>query len=83
MGRLDRLRPTSSEHRDTPADSGVRGEGGRDAKIVIVGGGYAGFYTVWKLEKRLRRNEAEVVLIDPRPYMTYQPFLPRGPCRGN
>ena len=45
-------------------------------RIVIVGGGYAGFYTAWRLERRLRRGEAEVVLIDPRPYMTYQPFLP-------
>ncbi|MEV6285780.1 FAD-dependent oxidoreductase [Kribbella sp. NPDC051770] len=45
-------------------------------KIVVVGGGYAGFYTAWKLEKKLRRGEAEVVVIDPRPYLTYQPFLP-------
>src|SRR5689334_3037100 len=45
-------------------------------KILIVGGGYAGFYTAWKLEKKLRRREAQVTLIDPRPYMTYQPFLP-------
>ncbi len=45
-------------------------------RILIVGGGYAGFYTAWHLEKRLRRNEAEVTLVDPRPYMTYQPFLP-------
>src|SRR3954452_159525 len=45
-------------------------------KILIVGGGYAGFYTAWKLEKKLRSGEAQVTLIDPRPYMTYQPFLP-------
>lgn len=45
-------------------------------RIVIVGGGYAGFYTAWGLEKRLRRGEAEVTVIDPAPYMTYQPFLP-------
>ena len=45
-------------------------------KILIVGGGYAGFYTAWRLEKKLRRGEAEVTLVDPRPYMTYQPFLP-------
>ena len=45
-------------------------------KIVIVGGGYAGFYTAWKLEKQLDPSEAELVIIDPRPYMTYQPFLP-------
>lgn len=44
--------------------------------IVIVGGGYAGFYTAWKLEKSLRRGEARVTVIDPRPSMTYQPFLP-------
>lgn len=45
-------------------------------RILIVGGGYAGFYTAWKLEKELRRGEAHVTVIDRRPYMTYQPFLP-------
>lgn len=45
-------------------------------KILIVGGGYAGFYTAKKLEKYLAKNEAEVTLVDPLPYMTYQPFLP-------
>ncbi len=45
-------------------------------KILIVGGGYAGFYTALKLEKWLARNEAEVTIVDPLPYMTYQPFLP-------
>ncbi len=45
-------------------------------KILIVGGGYAGFYTALKLEKYLGKNEAEITLVDPLPYMTYQPFLP-------
>lgn len=45
-------------------------------KILIVGGGYAGFYTALKLEKWLRPGEADVTVVDPRPYMTYQPFLP-------
>ena len=45
-------------------------------KILIVGGGYAGFYTALKLEKWLARGEAEVTMVDPLPYMTYQPFLP-------
>ena len=45
-------------------------------KILIVGGGYAGFYTAWKLEKWLAKGEAEVTIADPLPYMTYQPFLP-------
>jgi len=45
-------------------------------KILIVGGGYAGFYTAWKLEKFLRKGEAEVTIVDPLPYMAYLPFLP-------
>ncbi|CAM5698897.1 NAD(P)/FAD-dependent oxidoreductase [Streptomyces canus] len=45
-------------------------------EILIIGGGYAGFYTAWGLEKKLRRGEAHVTVVDPRPYMTYQPFLP-------
>lgn len=45
-------------------------------RILVVGGGYAGFYTAWGLERRLRAEEAEIVVVDPRPYMTYQPFLP-------
>jgi NADH dehydrogenase len=48
----------------------------RVPRILIVGGGYAGFYTAWKLEKHLRKGEAEVTIVDPLPYMTYQPFLP-------
>ena len=44
--------------------------------ILVVGGGYAGFYAAWKLGKKLRRDEARVVVVDPRPYLTYQPFLP-------
>ena len=45
-------------------------------RILIVGGGYAGFYTAWKLEKQLRKREADVTIVDPLPYMTYLPFLP-------
>ena len=45
-------------------------------EILIVGGGYAGFYTAWGLERKLRRGEARVTVVDPRPYVTYQPFLP-------
>ncbi len=45
-------------------------------RVLIVGGGYAGFYTAWKLEKHLRHGEADVTVVDPLPYMTYLPFLP-------
>ena len=42
----------------------------------MLGGGYAGLYTTLRLESRLRRDEAEITVVDPRSYMTYQPFLP-------
>lgn len=45
-------------------------------RILIVGGGYIGFYTALALQKRVRRGEAEVTLVSPDSYMTYQPFLP-------
>lgn len=45
-------------------------------KVVIIGGGYAGFYAARGLEKKLHAREADITIVDPRPYMTYQPFLP-------
>lgn len=45
-------------------------------RILIVGGGYAGFYTARRLERLLRPGEAEIAIVDPLPYLTYQPFLP-------
>ena len=49
-------------------------------RVLIVGGGYVGMYTALRLQKRLRRDLAakkvEIVVVDPRSYMTYQPFLP-------
>jgi NADH:ubiquinone reductase (H+-translocating) len=44
--------------------------------ILIVGGGYVGMYTALRLQKRMRRNEARITVVDPQNYMTYQPFLP-------
>lgn len=50
------------------------------ARILVVGGGYVGMYTALrlqrKLKQRLRSGEAEIVVVTPDPYMTYQPFLP-------
>jgi NADH:ubiquinone reductase (H+-translocating) len=49
-------------------------------RILLVGGGYVGMYTALRLQKRLRRElrdkTVEIVVVDPRSYMTYQPFLP-------
>ena len=44
--------------------------------ILIVGGGYVGLYTAYRLQKKLRPGEARVTVVDPDSYMTYQPFLP-------
>jgi NADH dehydrogenase len=49
---------------------------GRPARILLVGGGYVGMYTALRLQKRLQAHEAEITVVDPRSYMTYQPFLP-------
>ncbi len=45
-------------------------------RILVVGGGYVGLYTALRLGKKLQRGEATVTVVDPRSYMTYQPFLP-------
>ncbi|WP_212730569.1 NAD(P)/FAD-dependent oxidoreductase [Streptomyces sp. V17-9] len=50
------------------------------ARILVVGGGYVGMYTALRLQRNLkgelRRGEAEIMVVTPDPYMTYQPFLP-------
>ncbi|MEU9299223.1 NAD(P)/FAD-dependent oxidoreductase [Streptomyces sp. NPDC048269] len=45
-------------------------------RILVVGGGYVGMYTALRLQRKLRADEAEVTVVTPEPYMTYQPFLP-------
>ncbi|MFI5829331.1 NAD(P)/FAD-dependent oxidoreductase [Streptomyces sp. NPDC051578] len=45
-------------------------------RILVVGGGYVGMYTALRLQRKLRPGEAEVTVVTPDPYMTYQPFLP-------
>jgi len=44
--------------------------------ILVIGGGYVGMYTALRLQKKLRRGEATVTVVDPQNHMTYQPFLP-------
>ncbi|MEU5984741.1 NAD(P)/FAD-dependent oxidoreductase [Streptomyces sp. NPDC047434] len=50
------------------------------ARILVVGGGYVGMYTALRLQRQLkaelRSGAAEIVVVTPDPYMTYQPFLP-------
>ncbi|TAK68725.1 MAG: NAD(P)/FAD-dependent oxidoreductase [Actinomycetota bacterium] len=58
------------------ADDSARYPDGPPRRILIVGGGYVGLYTALRLQRKLRPDEAVVTVVDPRPYMTYQPFLP-------
>ncbi|MCG2624029.1 FAD-dependent oxidoreductase [Arthrobacter sp. I2-34] len=44
--------------------------------VLILGGGYAGLYTAWGLEKRLGQAPMDITLVEPNSYMTYQPLLP-------
>jgi NADH:ubiquinone reductase (H+-translocating) len=48
----------------------------RPPHILIVGGGYVGMYAALTLQRKLRRSEARITVVDLRSYMTYQPFLP-------
>lgn len=45
-------------------------------RIVVLGGGSVGLYVARRLRKKLKKKEAAIVVVDPRPYMTYAPFLP-------
>jgi NADH:quinone reductase (non-electrogenic) len=44
-------------------------------RVVIVGGGFGGLHLVRHLEKRLKRGEAEVTLIDRSNYSLFTPLL--------
>jgi NADH dehydrogenase len=69
-GSHDRTTPS------TPADEKpMQPSTRRPPRIVVVGGGFVGLTLARRLQRRLRRDEAEVVLVDAAPSMTYQPFL--------
>lgn len=57
--------------------SGLRRASGRKVpRILILGGGYVGLYVALRLRRRLGTKNYQIVIVDPRSYMTYQPFLP-------
>lgn len=58
----------------SPTDASPRSR--KVPRIVILGGGYVGFYTALRLRRRMGRREVAIAVVDPRSYMTYQPFLP-------
>jgi NADH:ubiquinone reductase (H+-translocating) len=52
-----------------------RPSSGRRPRIVIVGAGFAGFHAARRLRK-LARDRAEIVVINPTDYFLYLPLLP-------
>lgn len=45
-------------------------------RVLILGGGYVGLYTALGLLKDRGPTKFQVTVVDPSPYMTYQPLLP-------
>jgi NADH dehydrogenase len=45
-------------------------------RVLVVGGGYVGLYVALKLQNKIANAGGIVTVVDPLPYMTYQPFLP-------
>src|SRR3954447_352448 len=50
-------------------------QSGEKPHIVVVGGGFAGFYAARRLHKLLR-DRAWVTLVSPTDYLLYSPLLP-------
>src|SRR3989338_8320914 len=44
-------------------------------RIVIAGAGFAGIYTLRRLLKKLKQDEAEITIIDQRNYFLFTPLL--------
>lgn len=65
---------------DKPRSRMPHGRVKEPARILVVGGGYVGMYTALRLQRKLKRElrhgAVQVIVVDPEPYMTYQPFLP-------
>ncbi|MGY1739514.1 MULTISPECIES: NAD(P)/FAD-dependent oxidoreductase [unclassified Blastococcus] len=54
----------------------VEPPGGRPARVVVVGGGFAGFSALRYLQRALPPGAADLVLVNPDDYLLYSPLLP-------
>jgi NADH dehydrogenase len=45
-------------------------------QVVVVGGGFAGFYALRRLQRKLPPDGADLVLVNPTDYLLYSPLLP-------
>jgi NADH:ubiquinone reductase (H+-translocating) len=49
---------------------------GSPPRVVVVGGGFAGFYALRSLQRHLPAGSAELLLVNPNDYLLYSPLLP-------
>ncbi|HET6392912.1 MAG TPA: FAD-dependent oxidoreductase, partial [Blastococcus sp.] len=69
------LRPrvaADADGRTTPASRPP----GSPPRVVVVGGGFAGFYALRSLQRHLPPGSAELLLVNPNDYLLYSPLLP-------
>ena len=45
-------------------------------RIVVVGGGFAGFFALRYLQRHVPAGRADLVLVNPTDYLLYSPLLP-------
>ncbi len=45
-------------------------------RILILGGGFAGVYTAYELQRRVRRNPAEIAVVNRENFFVFYPLLP-------
>jgi NADH:ubiquinone reductase (H+-translocating) len=45
-------------------------------QVVVVGGGFAGFFALRHLQRHLAPEQADLVLVNPTDYLLYSPLLP-------
>ncbi|MBV7364227.1 NAD(P)/FAD-dependent oxidoreductase [Actinomycetaceae bacterium TAE3-ERU4] len=62
------LRTKETKELKNPAMAPVR--------VLVAGGGYIGLIAAQNLRKLYTPEQVEITVVDPRTYMTYQPFLP-------
>ncbi len=45
-------------------------------RILILGGGFAGIYTAYELQRRVRRNPVEIAIVNRENFFVFYPLLP-------
>lgn len=57
-------------------DEAVGTVDGARAQVVVVGGGFAGFYALRRAQRDVPPDAADLVLVNPTDYLLYSPLLP-------